>query len=849
MQERTLYNVTTFEAQTIDSAEYLLDQNEIACVVSEYRLDGGVGAEVVHQTDDVPIILFVEDGSEAIASEAVSSGVDEYVPRDDDLETYHELADTVAETVIDDKRDDHSDATLTDVPVDSLPIVLFSIDANGIITHSQGQGLIDLGIEPGELVGESLYERYADLPGAIEGYETALTGEQTVTPLELNERIIETTFSPLGDRNTVKGVVGLSIDITEQVDAKHETRQLYTAIETTMDGVALLDSEGEYFYLNEAHAKMYGFDDLEELIGESWQTLYDDEELERFDQEIMPVIGREGEWRGEATGRRIDGTRFPQELTLTALDAGGLICVVRDISEQKSILDELSRTRAELQAVLDNALAAIYMRDPEGRYRYVNEQFEDLVGLTDEELLENQPTAVHEDEELIETIEAGDREALDAGEAVKREEEVWIKNRRRTFVTTKVPLFEESGEPYAVYGIATEITEMKERERVLHSLNEVAPQFMNASGPIEISQIAVKTAQEVLDLPIAGLCRYDDEENVLVPFTTTDQADALFEEKPVFQPGQGLAWEVFDSKEPQIVQDVASNPNVYNPETPIRSEMILPLGEHGVLICGSLQHKRFDEYDHEFGTILAATTTSALTRADRERELKRRDRELERKNDRLNEFANVVAHDIRNPLTVAKGYLGLEREDQDSPHLETAEEGIDRTFEIVENLLSLARAGEQVGEVERVSVDDVSKQVWSMVCTDEARLLVEDEVTVEGDQLRLTQLFENFFRNAIEHGGSDVTVRIGELERAQGFYVEDDGLGIPEEKRETLFADQEIRDQDDQRRFGLAIISDILGAHDWEITVTESEDNGARFEIVTAVAHSPNGSEQKRENS
>ncbi len=835
VQKWTPYDVTTLEAGTVDSALQLVRERSIDCVVSEYHLEERSGTEIAHQAADVDVsvVLFVEDGSEPIASEAFSSGVDDYVPRGDGSEVYRELADAVSDTVVENRREANANAMLTDVPVDSLPIILFSIDCDGIITHSRGEGLRNIGLEPGELVGQSLYETYGDLTETIDAYESALTGEQSTISIELGGRIIETTFAPLHDGEAVTDVAGLSIDVTDQVAAERQAQQLYTAIDSTMDGIALLDDSGEYVYVNEAHAETYGFDEPEEMIGKSWELLYDEDELERFQTEVMPELGREGEWRGEAVGTRVDGTQFPQELTLTGLDSGGLICVVRDITERKAMTEELERAKRELQSVLDNALAVVYKKDPEGRYQYVNEQYEELLGLSRDEFIGKTTDGIYDDESLIESTKAFEHAAIEAGEPIAREVEAWIDDRRRTFLTTVIPLFDEGGEFYTLYGIATEITEVKERERVLHSLITVGSQLMSASTPASIAQVATETANEVLDLPITGVWFHESEENALVPFATTDRADHLFDEQPVFQPGNSVAWEVFENDEPQVLRDVAAAPNVHDPETPIRSEMLFPLADHGVLICGSLQCRHFDEYDQEFGTILAALTTSALTRADRELALKQRERELERKNDRLEEFASVVAHDIRSPLTVAKGYLELERESGDGRYLEKIEEGVDRTAEIVDNLLSLARAGKEVGELEPVDIDHVAKTAWSTVRTDEAQLLLEGEMTVEGDRLRLTQLFENLFRNAIEHGATDVTVRVGELDRGRGFYIEDDGSGIPDGERETLLTDRRLRDDNAERRFGLAIVTDIVDAHGWGISIAEGSEGGARFEIVT----------------
>jgi signal transduction histidine kinase len=116
--------------------------------------------------------------------------------------------------------------------------------------------------------------------------------------------------------------------------------------------------------------------------------------------------------------------------------------------------------------------------------------------------------------------------------------------------------------------------------------------------------------------------------------------------------------------------------------------------------------------------------------------------------------------------------------------------------------------------------------------TDHAELVHDDElasVEIKADDDRLRQLLENLLRNAIEHGGRDVTVTVGTLDN--GMYIEDTGPGIPEEQREDVFA-AGYSSGENGTGFGLSIVKQIVNAHGWNVTVTESADGGARFEIT-----------------
>lgn len=190
---------------------------------------------------------------------------------------------------------------------------------------------------------------------------------------------------------------------------------------------------------------------------------------------------------------------------------------------------------------------------------------------------------------------------------------------------------------------------------------------------------------------------------------------------------------------------------------------------------------------------------------------KAREEELERKNWRLEEFASVVSHDLRNPLNVALLRVELVKEDCESDHLDPQEHALDRMTVLVEDLLTLARQGETVSGLEAVSLEPVVEASWRSVETVDATLITETDSTILTDLNRLKQLFENLFRNAIEHAGEDVTVTVGRL--AVGIYVADDGPGIPEEDREELFV-AGLSPAEAGTGFGLTIVKQIVEAHD-----------------------------------
>jgi PAS domain S-box-containing protein len=248
----------------------------------------------------------------------------------------------------------------------------------------------------------------------------------------------------------------------------------------------------------------------------------------------------------------------------------------------------------------------------------------------------------------------------------------------------------------------------------------------------------------------------------------------------------------------------------------------------------------------ETGTVVLFQDVTAQIEA--QRQLRDQKERLEEQNERLEEFASILSHDLRNPLSVANGRLELARDEYDSVHLEKIGEAHERMDELIADALALARQGQTVLSREPVSLRRVCRSAWENVDTESATLDVKTKRIVSADDSQLTQLFENLFRNAVEHGGPEVTVTVGDVtdesstktddELAEGawhgFFVADDGPGIPQEKRGDVF-EKGFSTAESGTGFGLAIVESVADAHGWRVRVTESESGGARFDIVNVT--------------
>ena len=229
------------------------------------------------------------------------------------------------------------------------------------------------------------------------------------------------------------------------------------------------------------------------------------------------------------------------------------------------------------------------------------------------------------------------------------------------------------------------------------------------------------------------------------------------------------------------------------------------------------------EVDRMRGTLLDGTRTRA--------QLEARTAELETQNERLDRFASTLAHELRNPVQIGQGY-GRQIPREAAPEaVDSVRNAFGRINDTVDVLLALAQGHEVSGEKTDVRLADVARETWDDVDAPEASLDVACDHTVRADATYLHHLFANLFKNAVRHGGADVTVTVGEL--PGGFFVSDDGPGIPTDERDAVF--EAGYTTDSGRRgsgLGLAYINEFVEVYGWTCALTENETGDARFEFT-----------------
>jgi PAS domain S-box-containing protein len=579
----------------------------------------------------------------------------------------------------------------------------------------------------------------------------------------------------------------------ERTRATRERQRQLDAIETAQEGISILDEDGAFVYVNEAYADLYGYAPAE-MVGEHWELLYREEDVAEIHDEVLPTVEEEGSWHGETVGVRADGSTFLEDHRLSLTANGELVCTVRDVTEQRY-------HERQLETLISNLPGMVYRcrNEPGWPMEYVRGEVAELTGY--------RPSTIEGTEGLWgeEVIHPDDRERAweTVQEALNAEESFELTYRIRTRDGTSKWVWERGrgiyttdGDLEALEGFITDVTERKEKTEGLSETNALLSTLFET-------------------LPVGVLAEDADRDIMAVN-------DQMFDLLDTPRPPDGVV-----GSDCEALAGAVSDLFVDAEEFVTRINTLVAArtpvdGEELSLVDGRTLERSYRPIELPDGSGHLWVYRDITDRADQEATLKEQ-------NERLEEFASIVSHDLRNPLTVATGRLELAAAECDSDHLDAVERAHDRMQVLIEDLLTLAREGARVREFETVEVASAVESSWETIDRADATLVVDAARSIRADHSRLKQLLENLLRNSVEHGGDDVTVTVGDLD--DGFYVADDGPGVPEDARTRVF-ESGYSTGDDGTGFGLSIVQGIADAHGWTVSVTDGADGGARFEVT-----------------
>ncbi len=640
-------------------------------------------------------------------------------------------------------------------------------------------------------------------------FETAHeTSEGREIPVEVSARRISYQGSP--------AVVGVARDVSERTDLQRRLHHYKQAVESSEDLIAAADEDLRFLFANESYRRYHSLG-ADELVGTSLRETMGEDTFESSRPYLEAALDgsfvhyemtRPHPERGD---RHLEIRYYPLEDETG--EQNGVVASIRDITERKQRELELSRKSSLLDTIFEHVPVHLYVKDTDTRHRYVSRallsEFGDpdrILGKTDRDLVAMGLTS----EEFSRASQQDDLSVIETGDPIIDREE-YNPTVDRWFLTSKAPWVDEDGDVIGLIGVTRDITRRKrDQERIAVERDRFVALFENIPDPAVV-------VEYVEDRPVVT------------------EVNTAFERTFGFSAAELVGQNLDEYIVPESGEENSSEYNAsLRAGESIRAE-VRRRTKTGVrdFILHLVPLERGEQNVEGY-----AIYTDITGRRERERE-------LARQNERLDAFASMVSHDLRNPLNVAQGHLEFAREECPDARvfLDTVETAHDRIETLIDGLLTLARQGQTVDELERVDLREVVEDSWNTVPTDGASLDVVESGAVRADRDRLQHLFENLFRNAVDHGArgslseSDdgqsgaataVTVRVG-LTPA-GFFVADDGRGIPESARQSVF-EWGYSTRSGGTGLGLAIVREIAAAHGWTVEATESAEGGARFEF------------------
>jgi PAS domain S-box-containing protein len=667
----------------------------------------------------------------------------------------------------------------------------------------------------GSHVREAIPDALAD--ELLPRYEAALDGESDSFEAEYDGRIFEFQVVPVRDDDgNVFAALGFSWDVTTRKESQRKLRRserrYRTLVENFPNGaVALFDENLRYTVTG---GQILGNLDIskEELVGENIWDRYPEELAAKLESKFRAALdGETNSFELEFHDRHWLAHTLPVSDDEGDVFAGMLMA--QDVTEQKERERYLRDAKSRLEAATEaGAVGTFEWHIPEDQM-VTGATFARTFGVDPEAAgegvsLDEFVSAIHEnDREWVEQkIEA----AIETCGEYEAEYRVWNADDELRWVVARGHVeCDDDGNPVRFPGAVTDITERKRAELEL-----------------EEQRKQLETLFEVLPVGVVVA----DADGVLVEANETSReiwGGEVFDAESVGDYDRYQGWWA-DTGEPVETEEwtmarvlggeEVTEPDVYEIETADGERRNIMV--HGMPVRGAS------------GTV----TRGVITQTDITEREERKQR-LQESNDRLESFASMLAHELRNPVTIGQIYsqqlpaaTDSKPDGSNSEAVEYVTEAFDRIEDMIDVMLVLTRGREVVGDSSPLTLADVTGDAWQEVDPPDATLEVEADVVMRADETYVRHMFRNLFENAIQHGGSAVTVRVGEL--PTGFYVADDGRGIPADERDTVFeAGYTTAAAEGGTGLGLAFVEELADVYGWDCDVTESAHGGARFEF------------------
>lgn len=581
-------------------------------------------------------------------------------------------------------------------------------------------------------------------------------------------------------------------------------------LETAPTPIAIIDREAVRF-VNDACVSFLGARDAETVVGTDPLEFFDVAESQVARERMAAVLERQEPLDPvEYRLRTLDGEvrhTVMRSAPVTFEGEPAAQVVANDVTEYREAQAELEREKRTLETALDAVDDFFFILDEEGRPVRWNDRVPEVTGYDDDDLASLSMSEFFADDQAEVVRSAIDRMLGDGSATVEADVET-ADGDRIPFEFRGVRMTDEVGCVVGGCAIGRNVSGQRAYERELERYRALMETMGDAVYVVDESGKLLDVNQALVEQ--SG---YERSELLGAPVTQ-------FMDGSDIQAVTELVWE--------ILTDPDRSSGTIEFET-VDADGRTRVVEDNVSVLT----------DDEGAYV---STVGVLRDVTEERS---QQRELRRQNERLNRFASLVSHDLRNPISVVQGFVDIAEASDDPEAYDRIRSAADRMESLVDDMLVLARHGQVVSDREPVELEQAARDAWRRVKTDDARLIVEETRTLDADPERLSALFENLFRNAVEHGstssrpavdgGSEdasndengtLTVRVEPTD--DGFAVADDGVGLPSDRQELF---EYGVTHEEGTGLGLAIVEEICEAHGWRVAATDSASGGARFEV------------------
>lgn len=599
-------------------------------------------------------------------------------------------------------------------------------------------------------------------------------------------------------------------------------------VERVSDAIVSIDQEYRYTYLNKKAEKLLEKSEAElrgQTIWKAFPKTVDTIVENKIKKSLTAQVQTSYERHNTELNRWFNVRIYPSD--------NGASLFFTDITDRKQREIELARYEQIVEklpvAVGQNELEA------DGGFNFVNSGMVEMFDAESKAEAKNYSV-----QDLY--ADPDDREALlkdvqDSGIVQDKELKLETVNGDSFWGSTTASIETFGNEEYLV-GIIQDVTERIQYQDALNVLLDATRQMVSATTVQEAAEVVTTTIRESIGFEMNGVHLYDETAGGLAPVKVSHKSKQVIEEPPVLD--EGIGWQAYKTGEPQIYQDLRVAEEIYNDQTEVQSEIAFPLGDQGVLLVSSTEADAFSDRDITLANTLATNATAVLSRIQTYEQLQQREKTLEEQRNSLRIVNKIVRHDIRNELQLISAYADqLANRTDEFEEPQKISKCVTNAVEVAETAGDVTDMILQAGQPDEfVNLNNILSQQIKNIDNSYPRSQIETRgqipnIDVVGSDM-LESVFRNLLSNAIQHNDKqvpEVTVSVSQTKSDAIIEIADNGPGIPDRHKESMFEEGNSGLESDGTGLGLYLVKKVVGQNNGRVEVVDNEPEGSVFVV------------------